>query len=112
VRSGPAKLALARGADLVLPVIVGAVPAELGAPAFGHWNLNIQRGNQYFGITSTGFLPSRIVVPASSVPEDTARFMFVRVSAGHAFQRNSRSDSSEVRYSTSSDIAWRVELVP
>lgn len=112
VRSGPARITLAKGADLVLPLASAPVPAELATDQFGNWSLRLQRGQKHFGLQSTGDLPERVVVPAALVPDDTARFILAELTVSRGMRRFTRSDSTRVYYQASSRIWWSVEVVP
>jgi hypothetical protein len=112
IRSGPAKLTVARGTDLVFPFSQGTSPAELGPALYEFWRLDLTRGRQTLNINSSGPLPSRIVVPAASVPADSSNVLQVEVTANRGFQVLSRSDSSFVSVFTRSVVRWSVELTP
>jgi hypothetical protein len=112
IRSGPAKLTVARGTDLVFPLSQGTAPAELGPALYQFWRLDLTRGRQTLNINSSGPPPSRIVVPAASVPADSSSVLQVEVTANRAFRADSRSDSSYVTVFTHSTVRWSVELTP
>jgi hypothetical protein len=112
VRSGPARISGAKGADLVFPVVSAPMPAELVAEDFGIWSLRIQRGQKDFSLQSTGGLPERVVVPAALVPDDTARFIRAELEVARSYRRFTRSDSTRVHYQAHSRILWSVEVVP
>ncbi|HEX8455021.1 MAG TPA: hypothetical protein VF647_23285 [Longimicrobium sp.] len=111
-RSGPAKLTVARGTDLVLPFSQGASSAELGPAFYEFWRLDLTRGAQRLNISSSGPLPARIVVPAASVPPDSSNVLDVEVTANRGFQVDSRGDSSFVSVFTRSVVRWSVEITP
>ena len=112
VRSGPARIRVAKGADLVFPVVSAPLPAGMQADEFSSWNLRLQRGNRYFGVQSSGALPERVVLHGSLVPDDTARFVIAELSVSRGMRRFTRSDSTRVHYHAHSRISWAVEVVP
>jgi hypothetical protein len=113
IRSGPAKLTVPQGTDLVFPFAEGAPPSGLGPGLYGSWQLDLTRGQHILSINSSeGLLPPRIVVPAASLPADTSRILLVRVTAHRVFVVESRGDSSSVFVSTRSTVHWSVQLTP
>lgn len=111
-RSGPAKLSIAQGSDLVLPLARAAAPPELGPTLHEFWQLDLIRGRHVLNINSSGAVPARVVVPASSIPADTARTLHVQVTALRGFRPESRGDSSYVSVSTRSSVHWTVQVTP
>jgi hypothetical protein len=111
VRRGPARLAVAPGADLVFEIASGPAPSEL-AGGFGTWRLEMRRGGQFLNVQSSGSVPGRIVVPRTSVPDDTARLIHAELEVSRVLRRAVHPDSAHVEYRGYSSVHWIVEVVP
>lgn len=112
IRSGPSRLSVPRGTDLVFPVTEGAASAELGPMQGDGWGLYLRRGQQTLTISGSGAVPARIVVPAGSIPADTSSTVTVDVTASRLFVPTSRGDSTRMAVFSRSRIQWSVELTP
>lgn len=112
VRSGPARLVVREGTDLAFSLAPGPVSPELGAREYAQWDLTLTRGMSHLRLSSSGPVPARVVVPAASVPADTARLITAELTSTHTFRRGTRSDSTLVVVRSHSRVEWSVQLVP
>ena len=112
VRSGPARLSVREGTELVFPVASGPVPEELGRREHAQWRLELRRGAALLTMQSSGPVPARVVVPGASVPADTARLIVAELSSTHSFRRGTRSDSTLVLVTSHSQMRWTVQVLP
>ncbi|HEX8361385.1 MAG TPA: hypothetical protein VF613_14825 [Longimicrobium sp.] len=111
MRRGPARLAVAPGADLVFEIATGPAPAEL-VGGIGTWRLEIDRGGKFLNLLSSGSVPARIVIPGASVPDDTSRTIRAELRVSRLLRRNLHPDSARVEYRGNSTVHWTVDVVP